>query len=152
MHGPFRFYWNLYKRHHNDNRDFLFTLEVTLQRNSLTVFEPPPLFVQSYYSVYKNESSLRELTSERGWVSFSQRLLAACSSLFRSGTLWNLPQSVSISMSADISIAWAFFRQLYCWGIMGIFSMSFQGDTVSQQISRSFGSYNLSTPSSPVFP
>lgn len=56
------------------------------------------------------------------------------------------------SFSVEIVIVQVLFRQSYCWGAMGVASMSFLRDTTSQQVSWSSGSYNLSFSSSAMFP
>lgn len=55
-------------------------------------------------------------------------------------------------LSIDIIIVQVLFRQPYCWSIMGISSLSFLEDTLSQWICWSSRSYNLSILSSMVFP
>lgn len=59
---------------------------------------------------------------------------------------------IHVGRSASIVIVEVLFMQPYCWDFMGIDSMTYVEDTISQQRHKSSGFYSSSVLSSAVFP
>lgn len=87
------------------------------------------LFSCLHAHVLKDENlgleSLSGTHLRRTWFSLSQNLLIACDSLYRDRAMWDPPHHTLYAGMSTVNFQFL-FRQLYCWDLLSLTSLSFK--------------------------